>query len=126
MSNDFIEDKPGATFWVIGGAALIWNLFGLFSYVNMRTSTPEALATAGYTPEQIAFIINHADDRYVMVDLLIFPLLEKIADRLSGVKGIIVMTSAAAMSNVRLSRVRFMVSDRRRCRRSRGGRRGSR
>ena len=56
MSNDFIEDKPGATFWVIGGAALIWNLFGLFSYVNMRTSTPEALATAGYTPEQIAFI----------------------------------------------------------------------
>jgi len=56
MSDDFIQDKPGATFWVIGGAALIWNLFGLFSYVNMRTLTPEAYAAAGYTPEQIAFI----------------------------------------------------------------------
>jgi fatty-acyl-CoA synthase len=56
-------------------------------------------------PEQIAFIINHADDRYVMVDLLIFPLLEKIADRLSGVKGIIVMTSAAAMPETSLENV---------------------
>ena len=56
MSDDFIQDTPGATFWVIGGAALIWNLFGLFSYVNMRTLTPEAYAAAGYTPEQIAFI----------------------------------------------------------------------
>jgi len=56
MSDEFIQDKPTMTFWVIGGAALIWNFLGLFSYVNMRTSTPEAYAVAGYTPEQIAFI----------------------------------------------------------------------
>ncbi len=56
MTDDFIEDKPTMTFWVVGGAALIWNFLGLFSYVNMRTATPEAYAAAGYTPEQIAFI----------------------------------------------------------------------
>ena len=56
MSDDFIQDKPTTTFWVAGGAALIWNFFGLFSYVNMRNSTAEAYAAAGYTPEQIAFI----------------------------------------------------------------------
>lgn len=56
MSTDFIQEKPSTTFWVIGGAALIWNLFGLFSYVNMRNATPEAYAAANYTPEQIAFI----------------------------------------------------------------------
>lgn len=56
MSEEFIEDKPSTTFWLVGGAALIWNLFGLFSYVNMRTLTPEAYAAANYTPEQIAFI----------------------------------------------------------------------
>ena len=56
-------------------------------------------------PEQIAFIINHANDRYVLVDLLVFPLLEKIADRLSGVEGIIVMTSANAMPETALDNV---------------------
>jgi hypothetical protein len=56
MADDFISDKPTMTFWIVGGAALIWNFFGLFSYVNMRTSTAEAYAAAGYTPEQIAFI----------------------------------------------------------------------
>ena len=56
MSDEFIQDKPTMTFWVVGGAALIWNFLGLFSYVNMRTSTNEAYAAAGYMPEQIAFI----------------------------------------------------------------------
>lgn len=56
MSDEFIQDKPTMTFWIVGGAALIWNFLGLFSYVNMRTSTNEAYTAAGYTPEQIAFI----------------------------------------------------------------------
>ena len=33
-------------------------------------------------PEQIAFIINHAEDRFIMTDLLLVPLLEKLAPQL--------------------------------------------
>jgi fatty-acyl-CoA synthase len=35
-------------------------------------------------PDQIAWIINHAEDRVVMTDITFVPLLEKIADKLSG------------------------------------------
>ena len=33
-------------------------------------------------PEQIAWIVNHAEDRVMMVDLTFVPLLEKLADKL--------------------------------------------
>jgi fatty-acyl-CoA synthase len=41
-------------------------------------------------PEQIAWIANHADDRVIMVDSALVELLASFADRLSGVKHIIV------------------------------------
>ena len=53
-------------------------------------------------PEQIAFIINHADDQYVMVDLLVLPLVEQLAGSLPGVKGYIVLTSEASMPETSL------------------------
>lgn len=56
MSDEFIDDQPTITYWIISGAALIWNLLGLFMYVSTRTATPETYAAQGYTPEQIAFI----------------------------------------------------------------------
>jgi hypothetical protein len=56
MSDEFIDDRPTITYWIISGAALIWNLLGLFMYVSTRTATPESYAAQGYTPEQIAFI----------------------------------------------------------------------
>ena len=34
-------------------------------------------------PEQIAYIINHAEDRYVFVDLTFVPLVEKLAAAMS-------------------------------------------
>ena len=34
-------------------------------------------------PDQIAWIINHAEDRVVMTDLTFIPILEKIADKLA-------------------------------------------
>ena len=37
-------------------------------------------------PEQIAWIINHAEDRVVMTDLTFVPILEKIADKLPSVE----------------------------------------
>ncbi|MCB1664488.1 MAG: long-chain-fatty-acid--CoA ligase [Pseudomonadales bacterium] len=48
-------------------------------------------------PEQIVYIINHAEDGVVFVDLTFLPLLEAIAPQISGVRHIVVMTDAAHM-----------------------------
>src|SRR6201993_75127 len=46
-------------------------------------------------PEQIAWIVNHAEDRVMMTDLTFVPLLEKIADKLTTVERYIILTDAA-------------------------------
>jgi fatty-acyl-CoA synthase len=48
-------------------------------------------------PDQIVYILNHAEDRIVMVDLTFVPLLEKLADRLPKVERYIVLTDNAHM-----------------------------
>jgi fatty-acyl-CoA synthase len=48
-------------------------------------------------PDQIAWIVNHAEDRVIMVDLTFVPLLEQLADRLPTVERYIVLTDAAHM-----------------------------
>jgi len=53
-------------------------------------------------PEQIAWIINHAEDRMVMVDLSFVPLLEALADKLPTVERCIVLTEAAHMPATKL------------------------
>lgn len=47
--------------------------------------------------DQIVYIINHADDRHLFVDLSFMPLIERIADRLPQVRSIVVMTDRAHM-----------------------------
>src|ERR1700719_1630396 len=47
--------------------------------------------------DQIVWIINHAEDRVVLVDLTFVPLLEKLADKLPTVERYIVLTDAAHM-----------------------------
>jgi len=44
MSDIVFNDKPTTTFWIVGGAALIWNLIGLVFYIGHVTISPEALA----------------------------------------------------------------------------------
>ena len=53
-------------------------------------------------PEQIAWIVNHAEDRLMMVDLTFVPLLETIADRLPSIERYIILTDAAHMPSTRL------------------------
>lgn len=48
-------------------------------------------------PEQLAYIIQHAKDQYLFVDLTFLPLVEQLKDSLGGVKGIVVMTDAYNM-----------------------------
>ena len=42
--SDVLNGKPGANFWIIGGAALVWNLIGLVFYLGQVTMSPDALA----------------------------------------------------------------------------------
>jgi fatty-acyl-CoA synthase len=53
-------------------------------------------------PEQIAWIINHAEDRVVIADLTFVPLLEKLADKLTSVERYVVLTDAAHMPQTTL------------------------
>ncbi|HSM29513.1 MAG TPA: 3-(methylthio)propionyl-CoA ligase [Woeseiaceae bacterium] len=53
-------------------------------------------------PEQIVYIINHAEDRFICVDAMFVPLLEAIADKISNVEGFIVMTDEAHMPETAL------------------------
>lgn len=48
-------------------------------------------------PDQIAWIINHAEDRVVMTDLTFVPILEKIAAKLPSVERYVVLTDQAHM-----------------------------
>lgn len=54
--SDVINGKPNANFWIIGGAALVWNLIGLVFYIGEVTMTPEALAAL--TEAQQEFFIT--------------------------------------------------------------------
>src|SRR5579862_6093548 len=53
-------------------------------------------------PEQIAWIINHAEDRMVFVDLTFVPILEALAEKLTSVERYIVLTDAAHMPMTKL------------------------
>jgi fatty-acyl-CoA synthase len=53
-------------------------------------------------PEQIVWIVNHAEDRVMMTDLTFVPLLEKIADKLPTIERYIIFTDAAHMPKTSL------------------------
>ncbi|MCP5083364.1 MAG: long-chain-fatty-acid--CoA ligase [Alphaproteobacteria bacterium] len=45
--------------------------------------------------DQIVYIVNHANDRFVFLDLTFVPLLESLTDQLPNVEGYIILTDAA-------------------------------
>ena len=55
--------------------------------------------------EHIAYIINHAEDRFICVDAMFVPLLEAVADKISNVEGFIIMTDEAHMPETSLPNV---------------------
>ena len=73
-----------------------------------------AIGGAGYVchtinprlfPEQIVFMINHAEDKWLMIDPLFIPLIEKIASEIQNVKGFIVMGDEDTIKNTTLNNV---------------------
>ena len=53
-------------------------------------------------PEQVVYIINHAEDRFICVDAMFVPLLEAIADKIPNVEGFIILTDEAHMPETSL------------------------
>jgi fatty-acyl-CoA synthase len=56
-------------------------------------------------PEQLIFIINHAEDRWIFTDVMFVPLLEKILPQIKGVEGFVVMTDEENMPETALPNV---------------------
>ncbi len=56
-------------------------------------------------PEQIVYIIKHAEDKYIFLDLTFVPLIEKIIDQIPQVKGFVIMTDEANMPDTALPNV---------------------
>jgi len=56
-------------------------------------------------PEQLDYIINHAEDAYLFVDTTFVPLLEALQSKLPKVKGYVIMTDSAHMPNTTLNNV---------------------
>ena len=54
--SDVIKGKPNTNFWIIGGAALVWNLIGLVFYISHVSITPDALAAM--TEAHQAFLLT--------------------------------------------------------------------
>ncbi|MGK2741241.1 3-(methylthio)propionyl-CoA ligase [Tepidicaulis sp. LMO-SS28] len=55
--------------------------------------------------EQLVYIINHAEDQYILLDTTFVPILEGIQDQLKTVKGFILMTDKAHMPDTKLKNV---------------------
>ena len=53
-------------------------------------------------PDQIAWIVNHAEDRVMITDLTFLPLLEKIADKLPTIERYVILTDATHMPQTTL------------------------
>jgi len=53
-------------------------------------------------PDQIVWIVNHAEDRMMIVDLTFVPLLEKIADKLPTIERYVILTDGAHMPQTKL------------------------
>ncbi|GAA5524193.1 3-methylmercaptopropionyl-CoA ligase [Microbulbifer aestuariivivens] len=88
-------------------ATLAWNDYRHFelyyatscSGLVCHTINPRLFA------EQIAYIIQHAEDRWLFIDPMFVPLLEALADQLPSVQGYVLLTDSAHMPDTSLPNV---------------------
>ena len=85
-----LGDRVGTLAWNTWRHLEVWyGLLGLGAIYH--TVNPRLF------PDQIAWIINDAEDRLLFVDLTFLPVVEKLIDRLPTVEQVIVLTDAAHM-----------------------------
>jgi acyl-CoA synthetase (AMP-forming)/AMP-acid ligase II len=80
-------------------ATLAWNGFRHLELYYGVTSSGRILHTVNprLFPEQIQYIINHAEDGYIFFDPVFVPLVEQLAPHLPLVRGWVALCDAAAM-----------------------------
>jgi acyl-CoA synthetase (AMP-forming)/AMP-acid ligase II len=88
-------------------ATLAWNDYRHFELYYAISCSGQICHTINprLFPEQIDFIINHAEDQWVFTDPMFVPLLEALQDRLPTVRGYVVMTDQANMPQTKLTNV---------------------
>jgi acyl-CoA synthetase (AMP-forming)/AMP-acid ligase II len=88
-------------------ATLAWNNYRHFELYFGVSGIGSVLHTINprLFPEQLVYIINHAEDRWIFVDLTFVPLLEAIQDQISSVEGFIIMADAVNMPETSLKNV---------------------
>jgi len=80
-------------------ATLAWNGYRHFEIYYAVAGSGAVVHTINprLFPDQIVYIANHAEDRFVFFDLTFLPLVEKLAGQLKTVKGFVLMTDRAHM-----------------------------
>ncbi len=88
-------------------ATLAWNNYRHFELYFGVSGIGSVLHTINprLFPEQLVYIINHAEDQWIFVDLTFVPLLESIQDQISAVKGFIILADPANMPKTSLNNV---------------------
>mgnify|MGYP001158122829 FL=1 len=88
-------------------ATLAWNDYRHFELYYAISCSGQICHTINprLFPEQVDFIINHAEDKWVFTDIMFLPLLEALQDKLVTVEGFVVLTSEANMPNTTLKNV---------------------
>ena len=88
-------------------ATLAWNNYRHFELYFGVSGIGSVLHTINprLFPEQLVYIINHAEDRWVFVDLSFVPLLESIQEQIPHVEGFVIMTDEATMPETSLNNV---------------------
>lgn len=85
-----LGDRAATLAWNTWRHLEVWygllGLGGLYHTVNPRLF-----------PDQIVWIVNHAEDRILFVDLTFLPLVEKLRDHMKSVEKVVVLTDAAHM-----------------------------
>ncbi|HLJ64046.1 MAG TPA: long-chain fatty acid--CoA ligase, partial [Stellaceae bacterium] len=94
--------KPGTR---IG--SLAWNTHRHFEMFYGVTGTGVVLHTINprLFPDQLVYIINHAEDAFLFLDAATLPVVEAIAPRLSTVKGFVILAPAERMPKTQLKNV---------------------
>ncbi len=97
-----LEVEPGERV-----ATLAWNTYRHFELYYGVSGIGAVLHTANprLHPAQIAYIIEHAQDRYIFSDLTFVPILEGIAPALRSVRGYVILTGESTMPKTSLPNV---------------------
>ena len=80
-------------------ASLAWNGYRHFELYYAAAGCGAVMHTVNprLFPEQIAYIVNHAEDKVLFVDLTFIPIVEKLAPLCKSLKHVVVMTDRAHM-----------------------------